>query len=127
MAINPNHSVSPAGDANSFSCPLPEEASDLELARRLSATVVVIGKLAKRSQDRTLTRIFEKLTELDNSRLVLLSQFLEQIVEIHDPDAVSTFLRWKEDPVLDTILQLAAQLDEDARYEIVDLAEQLAN
>lgn len=67
-----------------------------------------------------------KVIHFDEKRLALVNSFIEQVAEIHDPDAVETFLCWKTHPVLDTILLLAAKLDEDAQYEVLNLAEDLA-
>ena len=51
--------------------------------------------------------------------------FAGQVVDVHDTDAVATVLAWKADPVLDTILNLAAKLDVDNQYEFIDLVEAL--
>lgn len=58
-------------------------------------------------------------------RLNTVFKFAKQISEIHDVDAIDTFLNWKDHPVLDTILMLVSELDEDEQYEILDKAEDL--
>jgi hypothetical protein len=85
------------------------------------------GRLSERQAAyRLILGTFRKIADLNESQLVLLEQFLEQIIQVHDPDAVTTFLRWKEHPVLDTILLLASKLDEEDQYEVLYRAEDLA-
>ena len=55
----------------------------------------------------------------------LVQTFARQVIDVHDPDAVATFLAWKERPVLDTILNLAAKLGTDDQHEVIDFIEAL--
>jgi hypothetical protein len=61
----------------------------------------------------------------DDPRLDLIRRFTEEVIATHDPNAVDTFLAWKAQPVLDTLLLLAARLNEDAQDELLSHAEDL--
>lgn len=65
-----------------------------------------------------------KLQTLNKDQLRLLLEFSDQIVAYFDPDAVEEFLRWRSDPKLDTILQLAAALTDDMRDQLLFKAEE---
>ena len=74
-------------------------------------------------------KLVEELVASANSlsarRLNTVYHFAQQISDIHDVDAIDTFLKWKDHPVLDTILALVSELDEDAQYEVLNKAEEL--
>ena len=69
--------------------------------------------------------ILSTASNLSARRLATIYRFAQQISEIHDVDAVETFLRWKDHPVLDTILMLVSELEEDDQYEVLNKAEDL--
>jgi len=46
-------------------------------------------------------------------------------IACHDPDVVQTFLAWRSDPKLESILDLAAALDDDSRDQLLFSAEDL--
>ena len=71
-----------------------------------------------------LGSILTKGEDHQAERALLLRDFTTQVIEVYDPDAVSTFLRWKADPHLDTLLLLASKLDEGGVDELIRLAEQ---
>lgn len=71
--------------------------------------------------------ILTMASRLSARRLATIHRFAEQISVIHDVDAIDTFLRWKEHPVLDTILMLVSELDDDDQYEVLNKAEDLIN
>jgi hypothetical protein len=101
--------------------------SEAEHAEQLREAMMLLSELAQHPESRLLLAMFRRIANLDARRLTLVGQFTQQIVEIHDPDAVATFLAWREHPVLDTILLLAAKLEEPDQYEIVGFAEGLLN
>jgi hypothetical protein len=69
----------------------------------------------------------ETLAQLSPKRLQLVMKFANQIAAIHDPDAIQTFMRWYSDPRLDSLLQLASQLDSDVLDQLLFFAEELAS
>ncbi len=71
--------------------------------------------------------ILQQAGEMSLERLKTLYRFSHQVSDIHDVDAVNTFLKWKDHPVLDSILLLVSELDEDSQYEILHRAEDLIN
>ncbi len=74
-----------------------------------------------------LTRLRSIAETLSTEKLSTLVTFATQTVDLNDVDAMQTFLRWKDNAVLDTILLLATDLDEDQQYEVLHKAEDLIN
>lgn len=75
---------------------------------------------------------FELIEELFNltqslcpAKIKSVVQFARQTIQLHDEDAVETFLKWKDDPVIDSVLLLASKMDGDHRAELLDAAEML--
>lgn len=66
-----------------------------------------------------------KLTELDDRRLDLVRRFVEELLICHDPDIVETFLAWRSDPNLGSILELAAAVSGEMREQLLFMAEDL--
>ncbi|HEX2256537.1 MAG TPA: hypothetical protein VHG92_07530 [Afifellaceae bacterium] len=121
MSINPKHPIQPSGVQDLHGA----EQKDQELGERVSEALATLVDLARHDQSRTLLCTCRQLMEFDARRLALVHDFVHQTVEIHDPDVVATFLGWKSHPVLDSILLLAAKLNEDQQYQLLDLAEEL--
>ena len=65
------------------------------------------------------------LSTLGASQVDLVSEFAHQILRCHDPDAVATFLRWRRDPRIETLLLIAAELEDEALDELIFAAEDL--
>ena len=69
------------------------------------------------SQDRMILgsprlRMLELLPSLSEAELEAVLEFAAQIARTFDPDAVHAFLRWREDDRLESILQIAARLND---------------
>ncbi len=58
-------------------------------------------------------------------QLALVCEFIEQILACSDPDIVQTFLSWRADPRIDSILDLAASLGDEGRDQLLFAAEDL--
>jgi len=67
----------------------------------------------------------ELLSRLGEPQIALVSQFVRQILRCHDPDVVATFLNWRRDPRIETLLLIAAGLDDEALDQLVFAAEAL--
>jgi hypothetical protein len=76
-------------------------------------------------RDKIRDELCMKLAGLDEPQLELLLEFIEQVVDCHDPDAVGTFLNWREDPTIGSILQIAASISDDLREQLLYSAETL--
>lgn len=59
------------------------------------------------------------LEGLDPKRLSLVREFVSQVIACHDPHVVEQFLKWRSDPTLESILQLASSMDDDAREQVL--------
>ena len=70
-------------------------------------------------------RILAQLSELDDRRLTLLKQIVDQLLICHDPDIVETFVAWRTDPRVDSILNLAGSLDDERLDQLLFTAEDL--
>lgn len=66
-----------------------------------------------------------RLAELSDVQLALVGEFIDQILRCEDPDVVRTFLSWRTDPRIDSILDLAATLGDEARDQLLFAAEDL--
>ena len=76
--------------------------------------------------DRTARELLELVredVEDARARLELIEAFAEQVAMVHDPDIVRSFLAWTADPVLDTILNLAARLTDERRHHVIHFVE----
>ncbi len=68
-------------------------------------------------------RLTERLATLSSNELAVVLEFAEQIVVNFDPEAVSQFLSWRDDPRIESILQIASALDEAGREQLLFDAE----
>ncbi len=72
-------------------------------------------------------RIYMKFPRnLGAEQMELVQMFVQQIVLCHDPDAVSTFLSWRADPRLESILDLAAKMGDEEIDQLLFFAEDLS-
>lgn len=67
----------------------------------------------------------QRLEGLSDLQLALVCEFIEQILACSDPDVVQTFLSWRADPRIDSILDLAASLGDEGRDQLLFAAEDL--
>jgi len=73
-------------------------------------------------------RIYMKFPQhLGAEQMHLVQMFVQQIVLCHDPDAVASFLAWRTDPKLESILDLAAKMGDEDRDQLLFFAEDLSN
>jgi hypothetical protein len=70
-------------------------------------------------------KVLKALKVLNDAEFEAVMSFVEQIVVCYDPDAVSDFLRWRSEPRLGTILQLAASLGDEALDQRLFAAEDI--
>lgn len=73
----------------------------------------------------TRDRILAQVAELDDRRLALLKRLVDQILVCNDPDIVETFVAWRNDPRIDSILDLASSLDDERLDQLLFAAEDL--
>lgn len=76
-------------------------------------------------QDASRSRLLAQIAALDERQVDLVLKVTRQLVACHDPDVVQTFLAWRCDPKLESILDLAAALDDDGRDQLLFSAEDL--
>jgi hypothetical protein len=70
-------------------------------------------------------RLAERLDGLRPDQLALLDLFTDQILSWQDPEVVETFLAWRSDPRIGSILELAAALSEEDREQLLFAAEDI--
>lgn len=69
--------------------------------------------------------LLDLIASLDLPEMQSVQAFAQQVIRCNDPDAVAAFLKWREDPRLESVLQLASALDDDATDQLVFCAEDL--
>ena len=65
------------------------------------------------------------LVGLGASQADIVVAFARQIVTCHDPEAVQAFLVWRDDPRMESLMQIAATLDDEGLDQLVFTAEDL--
>lgn len=80
-----------------------------------------------RAKSELMLDLFELAQILCAQKTESVLHFARQTVHLQDSDAVETFLSWKDDPVIDSILLLAAKMDAAARAELLDAAEMISD
>ncbi len=70
-------------------------------------------------------RMKHALSHLNTAQVELVEKFVEQIVRCYDPDVVRSFLEARNDPRIESILALAADLEEEKRDQLLFAAEEL--
>lgn len=73
-------------------------------------------EVAKTREREELAKLIESLP---CASVRMLHAFSKQIAGMHDLAAVEAFLEFRADPVLGSILEMAAKLDADARDQIL--------
>ncbi|MXQ06385.1 hypothetical protein GQ651_00855 [Alphaproteobacteria bacterium GH1-50] len=73
--------------------------------------------------DELRARMVERVATLSTPELSLVLEFAEQIVTRFDPETVAEFMAWRSDPRIESILQIAAALDEAGRDQLLFDAE----
>ncbi len=68
-------------------------------------------------------RIVAILNVLPGDRVQVIADFVSQAKALDDPDVLNTFVTWRNDPRLDTLLLLSSQLTEDDVDQIIFFAE----
>ena len=66
-----------------------------------------------------------RISNLNDMQLGIVGQFVQQILLCHDPDVVTSFVNWRHDPKIGSILSIAADLDEDFREQLLFVAEEM--
>lgn len=70
-------------------------------------------------------RVKHALSNLNVAQVELVEQFVEQIIRCYDPDVVRSFLEARNDPRIESILALAADLEDEKRDQLLFAAEDL--
>lgn len=78
-----------------------------------------VARLALRAE------LLDLMIGLDVPEMAAARAFTQQVIRCNDPDAVAGFLKWRDDPRLESVLQLASALDDDALDQLVFCAEDL--
>lgn len=65
------------------------------------------------------------IAKLNLPELEVVRDFVTQIVQYFDPAVIRSFLRWHEEPRIGSILQIAAELDDDQLDQLLFCAEDL--
>ena len=93
----------------------------------MSVQKPVLGIPPRRLRNRdALERSVEaRLRVLEPEKLALVEVFIDQILKWHDPDVVEAFLAWRRDGRIGSILELAAELGDEGRDQLLFFAEDL--
>lgn len=78
-----------------------------------------VARLALRAE------LLDLLLKMDLQDLSLIKHFCSQILRCHDPEVVDAFLRWREEPRIETLMQIAATLDDDSLDQLLFCAEDI--
>ncbi len=78
---------------------------------------------ANRPQQRQ--NVLAGIASLDQGRFRLVEQFVEQILLCHDPDVVRNFMEWRDDPKISSLVEIAAELHDEKRDQLLFAAEEL--
>lgn len=70
-------------------------------------------------------RTFSMVAMLDDERRALLRRIVDQLLVCNDPDIVESFVAWRTDPRVESLLQLAAKLDDERLDQLLFAAEDL--
>ncbi len=69
--------------------------------------------------------VLGRISSLSDAQFGIVAQFVRQVLSCHDPDVVHSFVEWRHDPIIGSILSIAADLDEDHREQLLYLAEDI--
>lgn len=70
-------------------------------------------------------RVKQALSNLNHAQVELVEKFVEQIIRCYDPDVVSSFIEARNDPRIESLLTLAADLEDEKRDQLLFAAEEL--
>ena len=71
------------------------------------------------------TRMARLLSSLNDEQVSIVEAFVAQILKCHDPDVVRSFLAWRQDPRVESILSLVTDLDDEQVDQLLFTAEEL--
>ena len=82
---------------------------------------------AKRNklQAEWIDAIVDILARLPRDRIMVISEFIEQTAKFDDPEVLETFIAFRQDPRLDTLLHLVSPFDDDDVDPVVFFAEDI--
>lgn len=69
--------------------------------------------------------IVEILVKLPTDRVMVVSEFIAQSAKFDDPDVLKTFVAFRRDPRLDSLLHLVSQFDDDEIDQVIFFAEDI--
>ena len=72
------------------------------------------------------SELIKALARMSQRRLKILLHFTRQILEVEDPQVVEAFVAWRNDPKIDTLLNIASALDEEELDQLLFFAEDAA-
>ena len=75
--------------------------------------------------DRHLTRCFELIATLDEGSQRAVCRLVNQLARSDDPDAFETFVRWRDDAHMETLMLLAAKLTASQLDDLIGEAEKM--
>lgn len=70
-------------------------------------------------------KLLDLLLTLELRELGLVQTFCAQVLRAYDPDVIDAFLRWRDDPRIETLMQIAACLDDDGLEQLLFDAEDI--
>ena len=69
------------------------------------------------------SELIKALARMSQRKLKILLHFTRQILEVEDPQVVEAFVAWRNDPKIDTLLNIASTLDEEELDQLLFFAE----
>lgn len=78
-----------------------------------------VARLALRAE------LLDLLLKMELADMALVRHFCTQILRCHDPEAIDAFLRWRDEPRIETLMQIAATLDDDSLDQLLFCAEDI--
>ncbi len=82
-------------------------------------------EFTRRGREELKDKLFVVLAGLDERRLCTVLDFVNEVAICNDPDVVDEFLEWRDDPMIGSILQIAATISRDMREQLLFAAEEL--
>ena len=67
--------------------------------------------------------LIKALARMSQRRIRILLHFTRQILEVEDPQVVEAFVAWRNDPKIDTLLDIASALAEEELDQLLFFAE----
>ncbi len=69
------------------------------------------------------SELIKALARMSQRRIKILLHFTRQILEVEDPQVVEAFVAWRNDPKIDTLLDIASALAEEELDQLLFFAE----